>query len=159
MLGLAQGNDVIGRLGNLPKMPLGDRCFSLSHSVKKNTDGHNELKLAHRDTHLAVPDLVFWHPVHEDRQSNCKHTRLTPSPRAAAVKGLSLTQINTDISSHFETINVSAPAQTPAGLVGDAAAACCPDSTVASPSRDPFVMGSPIQRAYSDIFGFRHEPR
>jgi hypothetical protein len=35
----------------------------------------------------------------------------------------------------------STPAQTPAGLVGDAAAACCPDSTVASLSVAPFVMG------------------
>jgi hypothetical protein len=42
---------------------------------------------------------------------------------------------------HVDPAPTPSAAHPPARLVGDAAAACCPDSTVASPSRDPFVMG------------------
>jgi hypothetical protein len=131
--------------GAFPSFPLGNGSLAYGHVLDELADGksHEDGRVSRRDVHVddtisvdCNSDRLIAESNSSYHNTRCLSLSVTRQPLNKQHKS---SRYNSRYSPHFETL--TAPAQTPAGLVGDAAAACCPDSTVASPSRDPFVMG------------------
>lgn len=65
---LSQRDNVLA-LGELMQLPLGDCAVRSCRTFLKNMDGHDELKIAHRDVHLAFAHFVFGNLINERWQA------------------------------------------------------------------------------------------